>query len=404
MTFRTAISGLQAAQTDLNVIGNNVANANTTGFKRSRAEFADVYAVSNVGLTASSPGRGVDTARVAQQFGQGNISFTDNALDLAISGPGFFMLSDNGTRVYSRDGAFGLDRDGYIVNARNQRLQAYGADTSGNILGALGDLQLTQNNIAPQATAATTLSANFDANATPPAVAPFDPTDANSFNETTAMSIFDSQGGSHLAQMYFVRDAAVNTWQMYTYVNGTQVDGPDPLVFDGAGALTTPASGQITVPAFTPTPGVNPINMTISVADSTMYGAPFGVNLLTQDGFTTGRLAGMDVDSEGLILARYTNGQSSIEGQVALANFPNPQGLQPLGDNAWAETFDAGLVLEGRPGTSSLGLLQGGALEDSNVDLAEELVGLIIAQRNFQANTEVISTADAVTQAVINIR
>ena len=184
MPFRTAISGLQAAQTDLNVIGNNVANANTTGFKRSRAEFQDVYAVSNMGLTATSPGRGVDTARVAQQFGQGNISFTDNALDLAISGPGFFMLDDNGTRTYSRDGAFGLDRDGYIVNARNQRMQAYGADAAGNILGSISSLQLTQNNIPPQATAAATLAANFDANATPPAVAIFNPADANSFTCT----------------------------------------------------------------------------------------------------------------------------------------------------------------------------------------------------------------------------
>ncbi|MCZ6774733.1 MAG: flagellar hook protein FlgE [Proteobacteria bacterium] len=404
MPFNTAISGLQAAQIDLNVIGNNVANSNTTGFKRSRAEFSDVYAVSNLGTSSNDAGRGVDTSRIAQQFGQGNITFTDNPLDLAVSGQGLFMLDDNGVRSYTRDGSFGLNRDGYIVDASERRLVTYGVDASGNITGALGPLQLSQANNPPRASSAVDVGANFDANATPPAIAVFDPTDANSFNDTTAMSIFDSQGGSHLMQMYFIRDAAVNTWQMHSYVDGTAVAGPDTLVFDGAGLLTTPASGSFTLPAFTPTPGVNPINLTVSVGTSTMFGAPFGVSLLTQDGYTTGRLAGLDIDSEGIVLARFTNGQSEVQGQVALANFPNQQGLQSMGDNAWAATFSAGLVLEGKPGTSSLGLIQGGALEDSNVDLSEELVGLIIAQRNFQANTEVISTADAIIQAVMNIR
>ncbi len=404
MPFKTAISGLQAAQIDLNVIGNNVANSNTTGFKRSRAEFRDVYAVSNLGTSTNDAGRGVDTSRIAQQFDQGNITFTDNPLDLAVSGQGLFMLDDNGVRSYTRDGTFGLNRDGYIVDASDRRLVTYGVDASGNITGALGPLQLSQANNPPQASSAVDVGANFDANATPPAIAVFDPTDANSFNDTTAMSIFDSQGGSHLMQMYFIRDAAVNTWQMHSYVDGTAVAGPDTLVFDGAGLLTTPASGSFTLPAFTPTPGVNPINLTVSVGTSTMFGAPFGVSLLTQDGYTTGRLAGLDIDSEGIVLARFPNGQSEVQGQVALANFPNQQGLQSMGDNAWAATFSAGLVLEGKPGTSSLGLIQGGALEDSNVDLSEELVGLIIAQRNFQANTEVISTADAIIQAVMNIR
>lgn len=404
MPFKTAISGLQAAQVDLNVIGNNVANSNTTGFKRSRAEFSDVYAVSNVGASPSDSGRGVDTARIAQQFSQGNITFTDNALDLAVNGQGFFMMDDNGTRSYTRDGAFGLDRDGYIVNAQDRRLLTYGADAAGNITGALGPLQLSQANNPPQATAAVTVESNLDSNATPPPIGVFNPADPNSFNETTAMSIFDSQGGSHLQQMYFVRDATVNTWQMHTYVDGVAVSGPDTMVFDGAGLLTTPATGNFVIPPFTPTPGVNPINLTLTVSGTTMFGAPFGVSLLTQDGYTTGRLSGLDIDSDGIVLARFTNGQTQVQGQVALANFPNPQGLQPLGDNAWAETFGAGLVLEGAPATSSFGLIQGGALEDSNTNLSEELVGLIIAQRNFQANTEVISTADAVTQAVINIR
>ena len=405
MPFKSAISGLKGAQTDLNVIGNNVANAGTTGFKRSRAEFRDVFAVSNTGSSANSTGRGVDIARIAQQFDQGNISFTDNPLDLAISGSGFFMVEDqNSGRVYTRDGAFGLDRDGFIVNSNGQLLQAFGADATGNITGALGPLQLSQANNPPQATTALSIGANFDANAAPPTVPVFNPNDSNSFNETTALNIFDSQGGAHLLQTYFIRDAAVNTWQMHTYVDGNAVSGPDPLVFDGAGALQTPATGQVTIPTFTPGPGVNAMNLTMTLGSSTMFGAAFGVNLVTQDGFTSGRLAGVDIDSNGVILARFTNGQSVTQGQVALANFPNTQGLRPLGDNLWADSFAAGVVLEGKPGTANLGLIQGGALEDSNVDLSRELVNLIIAQRNFQANTEVISTADTVTQSVINIR
>ncbi|MEQ8232528.1 MAG: flagellar hook protein FlgE [Gammaproteobacteria bacterium] len=404
MPFKAAISGLEAASTELNVIGNNISNAATTGFKRSRAEFQDVFAVSATGAAANATGRGVDTARIAQQFEQGNITFTDNALDLAISGQGFFIMDNGGERVYSRDGAFGLDRDGYITNASNHRLMAFGADAQGNINGALTPLQLSQANNPPQASTNVVIGANFDSAATPPAVGVFDPTDANTYNETTALNIYDSQGGAHLLQMYFVRTAASNTWEMHTYANGTAVAGPDTIVFDASGNLTTPASGQFTLPAFTPDPGVNPINLTTTLSGSTQFGAPFGVSELTQDGYTTGRLAGIDIDDEGVILARFTNGQSSVQGQVALANFANPQGLRPLGGNGWSQTFAAGDVLEGRPGSASLGLIQGGALEDSNVDLSAELVNLIIAQRNFQANTEVISTADAVTQSVINIR
>ena len=314
MPFKTAISGLQAAQTELKVIGNNVANSSTTGFKRSRTEFQDVFAVSSTGVAANATGLGVNVAQVSQQFDQGNISFTDNALDLAISGPGFFMLDNGGERVYSRAGSFGTNSEGFVVNASDQRLLVFGADASGNINGALQQLQLSQANNPPQASVDITIGANLDANATVPVVAVFDPTDPTSYNETTALNVFDSQGGSHLMQMYFERDAAVNTWQTHTYVDGVAISGPDALVFDGAGVLATPATGQIVLPAFTPTPGVNPMNLTLTLSDSTMFGAPFGVNQLTQDGFTTGQLAGIDIDRDGVILARFTNGQSAVQG------------------------------------------------------------------------------------------
>ncbi len=407
MAFNQAISGLKAAENELNVIGNNVSNAATTGFKKSRVEFSDVFAVSSIGGSGSNVGRGVDTARVAQQFEQGSVSFTDNALDLAVSGQGFFQLNNGGERLYTRDGAFSLDKDGFIVNSKGYQLMAFGADPVGNINGALAPLQLSQANNPPKASTAVTFGANFDANATAPTTPIFNPLDSTSYNETTALNVFDSMGGSHLQQMYFVRDtgaAIPNTWQMHTFVDGTNVSGPDAIVFDNAGVLLTPSNGQIVIPPFTPGTGVNAMNVTTTLSGSTMFGAPFGVNKLTQDGYTTGSLAGVDIDQQGVILARFTNGQSAVQGQVSLANFPNPQGLRPAGGNNWQASFAAGVVLEGKPGTASLGLIQGGALEESNVDLSSELVALIIAQRNFQANTEVIKTADTVTQSVINIR
>lgn len=404
MAFRVAISGLRAAQNDLNVIGNNIANVNTTGFKESRAEFQDVYAVSNTSGSGNNIGQGVNTARVAQQFDQGNITFTDNGLDLAITGEGFFVLDDNGESVYARDGAFGIDRDGFVVNANNQTLSAYSVDATGQVTGALTPLQISTANTSPSATTEVIIGTNLDSQASVPVTTPFDPADNTSFNNTTATTIYDSLGGSHLMQVYFVKNAAPNTWDTYTLVNGTQVDGPDPLTFNTDGSLATPAGGLVTVPAFTAAAGTAPINLTIDHAQTTQFGAPFGVNLFTQNGFTTGNLAGLDIDSEGFIFARYTNGQSEIQGQVALANFRNPQGLQPISNNNWAQTFASGGPLIGAPGSASLGLVQSGALEDSNVDLSEQLVNLIIAQRNFQANTEVISTADRVTQSVINIR
>ncbi len=403
MPFRTAISGLRAAQADLNVIGNNIANVNTTGFKGSRAEFHDVFATTSVGVAATATGSGVNTARVAQQFSQGNITFTDSGLDLAISGQGFFVVNDNGAQLFSRDGAFGLDRDDFVVNSNGQQLVAFAADGSGNITGSTAPLQISTANTAPQATSTLTLSANLDSQATVPVVAPFDPLDSKTYNSTTATSIFDSLGGTHLMQFYFVKTGS-GTWNMHTHVDGTAVGGATPVAFGTSGSLTVPASGSVTLPAFTPAGGGAAMSVDLGLSEMTQFGAEFGVNSLRQDGFTTGRLAGVDIDSEGNVFARYTNGQSELQGQVALANFANPQGLQSLGSNNWAETFAAGSPLIGPPGSGSLGLIQSGALEDSNVDVSEQLVKLIVAQRNFQASTEVIQTADAVTQAVINIR
>ena len=403
MPFRTAISGLRASQADLNVIGNNIANVGTTGFKGSRAEFHDVFATTNVGVSSIATGAGVNTARVAQQFSQGNISFTDSGLDLAVSGQGFFIVDDNGAQLYSRDGAFGMDRNGFVVNANSQKLVAFTTDANGTVTGSRAPLQISTANTNPQATSTMDMGANLDSQAAIPSVTPFNPADSKTYNNTTATSVFDSLGGSHLIQMYFVKTGS-GTWNVNTTVDGTAVGAAQPITFGTNGALTLPAGGSLTLPAFTPAGGGAAQNITVNLTEMTQYGAPFGVNKLSQNGFTTGQLAGVDIDKNGNVFARYTNGQSKLQGQVALANFANPQGLQSLGKNNWAETFAAGSALVGPPGSSSLGLVQSGALEDSNVDVSSELVKLIVAQRNFQANTQVIKTADSVTQSIINIR
>jgi flagellar hook protein FlgE len=403
MPFRTAISGLRASMTDLSTIGNNVANASTTGFKKSRAEFSDIYAASNLGVAGDTPGSGVNVSRIAQQFSQGTVSFTENALDLAINGNGFFVVNDGGSNLYTRAGAYGVDREGYVVNAQNQRLQAFQADTSGTITGALGDLLINTANVAPSATTAVTVGLNLDSSASVPTVATFDPTNTSSYNNATSTTVYDSLGNSHVASMYYVKTGA-NAWDTYTYVDGVAVDGPTALTFDTSGALTSPAGGAFTTASFTPSGGGAAMTLDLSYGTSTQYGSPFSVNSMVQDGYTTGTLSGLDIDTSGIIFARYSNGQAVTLGQVALANFANPQGLQPVGDTAWAETFEAGAPLVSAPGSSNLGLIQGGALEESNVDLSEELVKMIVAQRNFQANAQVIQTADQVTQSIINIR
>ncbi|VAW83363.1 Flagellar hook protein FlgE [hydrothermal vent metagenome] len=403
MPFRTALSGLNASSAELRIIGNNVANAGTTGFKESRAEFSDIFATSNLGVASNAIGTGVRVSSVSQQFTQGNIGFTDNNLDLAISGSGFLIMNDNGISNYTRAGAMGVDRNGFVVNKQQQQLTIFQADTSGNITGATGPLQLDRSDIAPQATSTIDVQANLDASAVAPTAA-FDPTDANSYNNSTSLTIFDSLGSPHLNTMYF-RKTADNTWDAFQFVDGTQVNtgapGGESITFDSTGAIT---SGSPTSMTFTPSGGAAAMTVGVDYNNTSQFGSPFSVNALVQDGFATGRLSGIDISNTGIITSRFTNGQSRTLGQIAIATFNNPQGMRQLGDTSWAETFDSGAPLVGGPGTGAAGLIESGALEGSNVDLTKELVNMITAQRNFQANAQVITTADTITQTIINIR
>jgi flagellar hook protein FlgE len=400
MPFAVALSGLNAASSDLSVTANNIANANTTGFKASRAEFADVFAVG-----AQDIGNGVAMSSVSQQFSQGGVDFTDRGMDLAISGEGFFTMRDRGVVTYSRAGAFGVDRDGFVVNAQNQRLQIFPVASNGTFnTGTLSDLQLATVDSPPQATTRAEFGVNLPANSSPPPVPVFDPANASSYNHSTAVTIYDSLGATHTATAYFVKTATPNQWEARYYIDGTAVGGANTVTYSNLGVLTAPVGGSITLPAYTPTTGAAPITLTTDVLSSTQYGSTFGVNQLNQDGFASGRLSNIDVDSTGVIFARFTNGRSNPLGQVALSNFANTQGLRQLGNTSWGDTFTSGDAVRGSPGTGSFGLIQSGALESSNVDLTQQLVNMITAQRNFQANAQMISTADQVTQTIINIR
>lgn len=650
MDFNSALSGLKATSSELSVISNNIANVSTNGFKSSRTEFADIYANSSLGGGKTAIGSGVVLSAVTQQFSQGQIGFTDNNLDLAVSGKGFFILSGNGSISYSRAGAFGVDKNGYIVNNSDQHLRGFLADSSGSITGAQTDLQINSATLAPKPTSTVSFNVNLDATAEPP-TAPFitgftpaQPPDPTTYNSSTSTTVYDSLGNSHIMTSYFVKAHAENTWRAYVGIDGSDVtptastppvgvppvqypageialpytivfnqsgsyvsnNPATPATYYGPGPVSSTSSGLVTsgtlptlnlndltinsvaitasgsssdgssttdnaassiaiaaainqstashgvtatinpnvvdlgiptfgnlasgdfsinnVPIFgvnanaadllglinaqtattgvtgtqpggagtsiiltatdsrniqlttdgvqatgasfanfnlnagvlnqvqrgtislattnnqgiiiggpnpghanltagpqagivqsssdiinisgwTPTGGAfGPQLMSMNFNNSTQYGAPFSVLALSQNGYSTGLLAGVNVDSSGVIFAKYNNGQSLALGQVALANFGNVQGLNPQGNTSWVETFSSGSALIGAPGTAELGSIQSGALENSNVELTDELVELIVAQRNFQANAQSIKTADAVTQTIINLR
>ena len=440
MSFNTALSGLQAANIDLNVTSNNIANVSTTGFKSSKAEFGDYFEVTPFGTSRTAVGAGVKVNAINQNFGQGNLDFTENSLDLAISGNGFFITDaelTGGDITYTRAGKFAVNADGYITNSQGQYLQAFPIDPVGNVtstsINTLVPIQLLTTTGAPSATTEVEVGVNVDATTTQLPPTGFDPSVATSFNHSTSTTVFDSLGTSHILTYYFVNDTTnpttnpggtPNQWVVYPYLDGVEIDfAGGTAVTHSAGAVTqnvgiinfntdgsfasnTPATRTTTVTAATLANGAADLVFDHDFASNTttQYASSFSVGTLQQDGFTTGRLTGLDVSEEGVIRASYSNGTLVPLGQIAFASFPSEQGLQDVGDAQWVETVDSGQVLTGVPGTGSLGRVQSGALEASNVDLTQQLVNLIIAQRNFQANARSIETNNTITDTVIQIR
>lgn len=434
MSFNTALSGLNAAQSDLSVTSNNIANVNTTGFKESRAEFGDIYATSALGSGRTAIGAGVLLSNVAQQFNQGNLNFTSNTLDLAVSGEGFFVLAPNlgsSERIYSRAGAFGVDENGNVVNASGQVLQVFPVNPDGTVtstsLSSTIPLQLPQTAGSPAITSEIEIGVNLSSVSGGLNVAAFNPAQPTTYTHSTSISFFDSLGQTHVGTFYFVKDAsAPNRWAVFFYVEGTQVDSNgaaaatdesylvfdsagnlDPLASTGGGAFTTeqlgPAGANVASYASGPD-GTQTILLDFVSNTPTQFASGFAVSTLNQNGFGVGRLTGLDIADTGVVRANFSNGQSVALGKIALSRFPNSQGLQQLGNTSWSESVDSGAALVGEAGTSSFGFIKSGALESSNVDLTRELVDLITAQRNFQANARSIETANAVTQTIIQIR
>lgn len=412
MGFQQGLSGLNAASKSLDVIGNNVANAATVGFKGAQAEFADVYASSLTGAGTSQIGIGTQVTQVAQEFTQGNITASENPLDVAINGGGFFRFDNNGTITYGRNGQFQLDKNGYIVNANGARLTGYVTNTSGVLsTGAPADININTADIAPAITTKVNAVLNLDSRDSTIATA-FDANDPTTYNNATSATVYDSLGNAHVLQTFFQKTAA-STWNVYTTLDGNAVPAFTPpatqaasgtVTFDSAGAISsvTPTN-PLTLSLPVTTGATTPFSVSLDYTGTTQYGANFGVNSLTQDGYTSGHLAGFNISADGTIVGSYTNGKSATLGQVVLANFTNPNGLQSLGNNVWAATAASGAALVGPPATGSLGVLQSSAVEDSNVDLTTELVALITAQRNYQANAQTIKTQDTVEQTLVNL-
>ena len=379
-----------------------MANANTVGFKQSQAQFADVYANSLTGAGGSQVGIGVKVSQVAQQFTQGNITATNNPLDMAINGGGFFRMDNGGEVTYQRNGQFQLDRMGFIVNPTGAQLTGYMANASGVLsTGAPTALSINTADLVPQVTTAANAVLNLDSSSAVPAVSPFNMNDPATFNNSTALSVYDSLGNSHTVQTFYVKTAP-GAWDVQASMDGGAAFLAGALTFNASGALTS--GSPITIPPQPVTTGASPLGFTIDFAGTTQFGATFSVNTLNQDGYTSGRLAGFNIGADGMIQGRYTNGQSAVLGQVVLASFANPNGLQQLGNNLWSETATSGTPLVGAPDSGNLGVLQSSAVEDSNVDLTAELVNMITAQRVYQANAQTIKAQDALLQTLVNLR
>ena len=403
-TFSIALSGLSAANSALDITSNNIANADTVGFKNSQAEFADVYASGAVNLNASTAGEGVRLVAAAQQFNQGNINTTSSALDLAISGNGFFTLNGPTGNVYTRNGEFSEDANGNVVSTTGEDLQVYPPLANGGFnTGALETLNLNTAQSAPVATTTGAVILNLPSNAVVPTQAPFDPTNPNTYTQSTSTTVYDSLGNSYPATFYFTQTAVPGQWTVNMTVNGTQVGGAQNLTFSNTGNVTAPAGGGLNFAGFNPPDGAQAMTMAFNFGQSTQFGTQFGVTSITQNGYTTGQLSTVSIDPTGIVSAVYTNGRSTQLGQLAIANFPNPQGLQQLGNTNWAQTFASGTVVQGTAGSAGFGSIQSSALESSNVDLTTELVNMITEQRAFQANAQVITTADQMSQTVIGI-
>ena len=419
MSFYTSLSGLQASQTDMSVISHNLANVSTSGFKKSRSDFADVIASNLASDPLKIVGSGTVVKGNVQQFTEGNLTTTGSALDLTISGDGFFAVKTAGTTSqtdFTRNGAFLVDTNRNVVDAQGSYLQVYPVDSDGNPtatgVDGLMNLTLPQTSGTPKATGAVALDVNLSSNAAVPTTTTFSRTDPTSYNNATATTVFDANGNAETMTSYYVRDPSSATdgsssWSVYSYLDSQPLtvggsSDPVKLSFDAKGALN-PSTAPTSYDAVQPVGSTTTQALSLDFAGSTQVASAFSVASRDQDGKATGQLSGVSVDDRGVVTASFSNNDSKKLGMVAIANFNNPTGLRQLGNSYWASTGTSGTVKLGTAGESGFGGLMSGTLEGSNVDITEELVDLIAAQRNFQANAKALDTQSQITETIFNI-
>jgi flagellar hook protein FlgE len=429
MSFQTGLSGLNAASKSLDVIGNNIANANTVGMKQSRAEFADIVASSiGPGAGSNNEGIGVSIATVSQEFSQGTVTITGNSLDVAINGSGFFQVTKtDGTTAYTRDGQFKLDKDGNILTNTGANLMGFPTDKTGTA-SSITPQKLTLPTTAPvPANVTTTIAAEFNLDSRAPIAASLaTPTPRSTYG--TSITTYDTQGNALPVSLYFTKVDPATTpigvtapltdqWAVYDHLDtaATTYTPIAYMAFSGAGALSTvydnvagastAVFGQLPITVVNPNTTAGDITPTVDLSKATQFGVNFGVSNLTQDGYTSGEFTGLAIDEKGVITTRYSNGQTlKTGGMIALANFRNMQGLQPVGSGEYLETYKSGAPVLGNPTVGQFGQLRAGAVEESNVDLTSELVNMMTAQRNYQANAQTIKTQDQIMSTLVNLR
>ncbi|WHZ21675.1 MAG: Flagellar hook protein FlgE [Nitrospira sp.] len=398
----TAVTGLSSYGNAMGVIGNNIANVGTAGFKSSRATFAELVATSLAGGSGSDQiGLGVYLNDIQANFSQGPMTTTGNTFDLAIDGNGFYLLRNStGANLYSRASQFKVDNLGQVVDASGALLQGYQADTNGNITNTIGGITLSSSAVAPQASSTASILGNLNANATAPTTA-FATTDATSYNFSTGVTFYDSLGNSHQLQLYF-RKTAANAWGVYSQVDGGAATAQTNMTFSAAGAVT--AGGTQTVTAALTNGATTPQTVTVNLSALTQFGSPSGVISQTQNGYSSGTLDKISVDKQGKVVAQFTNGQTRALAQIVLNRFTNPDGLVNNGENHFVETVESGAPVSGTPTVNGLGRILSGTVEQSNVDLGKEFVDMIITQRAFQANSRAITTSDEMLQELVNLK
>ncbi|EKN5920850.1 TPA: flagellar hook protein FlgE [Yersinia enterocolitica] len=402
MSFSIANTGLSAVTEQLNTISNNIANSGTKGFKSGRTEFASMY--------AQSQPLGVAVSGVSQSINKsGSLDKTGINTDLAIAGSGFFVVKDSsGDTAYTRAGMFSTDNNGNLLSSSGMKLQGYPADAAGNLqTGVITDLQINNAGLAAKATGKIALAANLQASAKEPTVTTFDPADKDSYNFMEQTTVYDSLGNKHSLVHYFIKQAPGTTgtnWDVKYALDGAAAHAiTHTLTFNQSGKLTNSTPFSALTGPFGQNNGVANYSIAVDYTGTTQFDGAFATATKKSDGYTAGIKNGERIEGDGSVYATFSNGERMLQGKLVLANFANPNGLATKNGTTWSETGKSGAALLGAPGSGLLGNIETGALEASNVDLTAELVGLMTAQRNYQANTKIISTNDSMMNALFQV-